>query len=102
MDQKPDQGLRVARVREIQRTRLGGVNRITVDDPGAPPYKRYALIASNSLATNLFTEDSPAVRDAAYFYEGSDWKLDGVIDLDTGDLIDDGLDKAAPGSILSA
>ena len=75
-------------VAEIQRTRLGGADRITIDDPSAPPYKRYAFIMSNGLGTNLFTEDTPQARNAAYFYAGSDWQLIGVIDLDMGDVVE--------------
>lgn len=75
------------RVQAILRTRLSGIDRITIDDPGTPPYKRYAQIMQNSLATNLFTTDEADVKDECYVYEGSEWELVGVIDLDTGDVV---------------
>ena len=76
---------RARMVREIQRTRLGGVDRITLDDEA--PFARYAHIYSSALGTNLHTTDWPESPDDVYADDPS-WRFVGVIDLDTGELAD--------------
>lgn len=77
---------RATRLREIQRTRLGGIDRIVLDQLDDEPLLRYAHVYENGMGTNLHTTDDPAKPDDAYA-EGL-WRRVGVIDLDTGEVVD--------------
>jgi hypothetical protein len=72
-------------VREIQRTRLGGPDRITLDREKGDPWERYAHIYENGLGTNL--HDMPTTMPHEAYSEGV-WRKVGIIDLDTGDVVD--------------
>lgn len=73
-------------VLQIKSSRLGGVERITLDELGDPAPKQYGQIYSGSLGTNLVYADGPHERAEGYLKEN--WKLSGVINLDTGDLVE--------------
>jgi hypothetical protein len=77
---------RQVRLNEIQRTRLGGVDRITLDQDDDEPIARYAHVLRNSLTTTVHTTDDPHEPDDAY---DASWTLVGVIDLDTGEVVED-------------
>jgi hypothetical protein len=83
---KPTQEARAARVREIQRTRLGGVDRIGLDMVPGESFERYAHIYDlHGCSTTLHTTSDPDTPDEAY-QNVRGFELVGVIDLDTGDL----------------
>lgn len=73
-------------VLQIKSSRLGGVERITLDELGDPAPKQYGQIYSGSLGTNLVYADDPNERAVGYLEDR--WKLSGVINLDTGDLVE--------------
>ena len=79
-----DQSKRRARVvAEIQRTRLGGTDRILLDREDGP-WERYAHIYENGMGTNL--HDMPTTEpDEVYVTEM--WRKVGIIDLDTGEVV---------------
>lgn len=79
-----NQKARARRVREIQRSRLGGVDRIVLDREAEAPWERYAHIYQNGCGTNL--HDMPTTESHEAYSEGS-WRFVGTIDLDTGDLV---------------
>lgn len=81
-----NEAARQARLREIQRTRLGGVDRITLDQMDDEPLLRYAHVLSSGIATNVHTIDDSHEPDPAY---DDSWTLIGVIDLDTGEVVED-------------
>lgn len=83
MNAKDIQQMRVSRVRQIQRTRLGGADRITFDHTPGDPWERYAHIYENGAGTSL--HDMPTTEPHPAYAEGA-WRKVGVIDLDTGDL----------------
>jgi hypothetical protein len=76
---------RIDRIHAIQVTRLGGIDRIVLDHPNDEPFGRYAHICQNGLTTTVHTTDDPRKQDDAY---GPEWEHVGVIDLDTGDVVD--------------
>jgi hypothetical protein len=84
--QQPDKSnaQREVRLREIQRTRLGGADRIVRDMGDDEPALRYAHIFRNAHVTTFHTTDDPQQAHHAY---DEMWELVGVIDLDTGDVV---------------
>lgn len=72
-------------VAEIQRTRLGGADRIVLDRAEGDPWERYAHIYENGFGTNL--HDMPTIEPHEAYLEGT-WRKVGIIDLDTGDVVD--------------
>lgn len=86
---------RAARLREIQRTHLGGIDRIVLDQMSDEPLRRYAHISTGHASTTVHTTDDPAAPDpgyAALYDKRAGWSHDGVIDLDTGELVRDEID----------
>jgi hypothetical protein len=81
------QGKRRSVVAEIQRTRLGGADRITLDMLPEEPFAQYAHIYRNSLGVSLHTTDDPSGPDDVYG-DDPNWERLGVIDLDSGNLAD--------------
>lgn len=75
---------RRAMIAQIQRSRLGGVDRITLDMLDDEPIERYAHVYENGLGTNLHTTAHISGPDDAY--ATGPWRPVGVIDLDTGEL----------------
>lgn len=85
MNAKDIQQMRASRARQIQRTRLGGMDRITLDRELNDPWERYAHIYEDGIRTNL--HDMPTTEPHEAYTEGA-WRKVGVIDLDTGDVAD--------------
>lgn len=82
----PAQSKRKRMVDQIQRTRLGGPDRITLDMFEGEEYGRYAHIYEKGLGPNLHTTEDPRRPDPVY--DDGTWKRVGVIDLDTGEAVD--------------
>jgi hypothetical protein len=78
---------RSSRIAEIQRSRLGGIDRIVLDMDAEEPIMRYAHIYEGSLGPTLHATDDAHRPDGVYTAD-AEWKRVGVIDLDTGELVE--------------
>jgi hypothetical protein len=84
MNAKDIQQMRRSRARQIQRTRLGGADRIIFDREPDDLWEQYAHVYENGLGTNL--HDMPTTQPHEAYLDGT-WRFVGIIDLDSGEVV---------------
>lgn len=97
MNTKDVQQMRRSRANQIRRSRLGGVSPIIFDREADEPWGRYAHVYENGLGTNL--HDMPTTTPHEAYTEGT-WRFVGVIDLDSGDVVD--ITEPDNGSVMAS